>query len=1040
MFKRFYTARFTALLLAGAIAVIAGSLLWHNIAKAQTAKGTDPVDYVQQADGSILATGGIYSHWFDPIQDGMFMDSSGGGFLGAFPHDHSCVEKGHNTAYQCAQNLYTQLQVGSSSSVNTQRKGMVFKKQSDNLYVLEFPALLYLYSHPNAAMSLNRCDIGLEFNGSNRANMIGIPRADGMTSQQCAQEINDMATNWQEHGVPTLPANAVIRGATNTSNSSPTTVRNEQDVYRGIWIPSCIANTTSSSGIEAMNACMEERRKGLAQLSNACSTGGANAAECSRMHTCLSNGGGAKSVKVCESEDPELTSSKANRWLNNDFSQEPNMATISQEEINAVCSNLSNLNEQRTCISNAQAAKTSATTPENPEGEEGGESPPSCVIEGVGWIVCPTLTFLANIADRTYAFLADNFLTIETALVNTDSSSGSGTTGTFEAWRIMLNIANAAFIVFFMFIIYSQVSGMGVTNYGIKKMLPRLIVGAILVNLSFFICQVAVDLSNILGRGIEQILSGVGGQLEVATPDMIRSDQDITSTSNWVGVTATVLAGGVAIYLALPFLAGGLLAGVVALVTVGFLLIARKALVVLLIVIAPLAFVAYLLPNTEKWFTRWRSLFTSMLLVFPVVSLLFGAGKLAGGVLSAAATKDDVIMQIVAQVVVIIPLFAVWGVMKKSMEAAGAVTAKINGIGSKAQGAAKSRGDKAYENSRLGQFKRYRKDERNKRRALIQAGAYSGSNRNPLNWGRNASSAVNRRINASPLSGQFGMRSAAAGEALYDKEEQEAAANILKYQLSDNAVAGLDSDNIHVQALAAESLAKKGDWGAGELAKYIEKGGKITSRSMADTIAGVKNTHAGLGAVGTKAIQHFEDPSATGAFSTTLDDFKTMTGEGIVKLSDETLARQNAKAVEMGAANIGAERAQKLLSNDRLSSTMSAETKKKFESIAAAASSPVPTQIDFGDIRQVVDDKGKISKVQDLRTGQEIMRQLHTLSGAEGNVSAKSLRDGAASLSVEQLAELVKHSSSPRASGDVYYEQLNDIAKHELGRRNATKN
>lgn len=47
-------------------------------------------------------------------------------------------------------------------------------------------------------------------------------------------------------------------------------------------------------------------------------------------------------------------------------------------------------------------------------------------------------------------------------------------------------------------------------------------------------------------------------------------------------------------------------------VTIAALLIARKALIVILIVISPLAFVAFLLPNTEKFFSKWRSTFVGL--------------------------------------------------------------------------------------------------------------------------------------------------------------------------------------------------------------------------------------------------------------------------------------------------------------------------------------------------------------------------------------------------------------------------------------------
>ena len=76
----------------------------------------------------------------------------------------------------------------------------------------------------------------------------------------------------------------------------------------------------------------------------------------------------------------------------------------------------------------------------------------------------------------------------------------------------------------FLAIIISQLTGFGISNYGIKKMLPRLIIAAILVNLSIYICQIAVDLSNILGYGLRAGLGGIGDGISAAN-SVLKSGQ-----------------------------------------------------------------------------------------------------------------------------------------------------------------------------------------------------------------------------------------------------------------------------------------------------------------------------------------------------------------------------------------------------------------------------------------------------------------------------------------------------------------------------------
>ena len=74
-----------------------------------------------------------------------------------------------------------------------------------------------------------------------------------------------------------------------------------------------------------------------------------------------------------------------------------------------------------------------------------------------------------------------------------------------------MNAANIIFAIALAVVILSQITGFGVSNYGIKKMLPTLIMVAVLVNLSFFLCQLAVDVSNITGYGIKKIFVELGG-------------------------------------------------------------------------------------------------------------------------------------------------------------------------------------------------------------------------------------------------------------------------------------------------------------------------------------------------------------------------------------------------------------------------------------------------------------------------------------------------------------------------------------------------
>ncbi len=173
--------------------------------------------------------------------------------------------------------------------------------------------------------------------------------------------------------------------------------------------------------------------------------------------------------------------------------------------------------------------------------------------------------------------------------------------GIYLAWVIMRNISNVAFIVAFLVIIYSQLTSVGISNYGVKKMIPRLVIAAVLVNLSFTICAILLDLSNIAGYAFQDAFMGIKNTISTVGEN--------TSTWTWSEVISTALSNGALAIGAITFttellpmlVPAATLAGLTLLLIL-LIMAARQALIIILIIISPLAFVCYLLPGTEKWF------------------------------------------------------------------------------------------------------------------------------------------------------------------------------------------------------------------------------------------------------------------------------------------------------------------------------------------------------------------------------------------------------------------------------------------------------
>ena len=297
----------------------------------------------------------------------------------------------------------------------------------------------------------------------------------------------------------------------------------------------------------------------------------------------------------------------------------------------------------------------------------------SCDVQGIGWFICPVSNWLADGIDYMYSALQQFLKTKPLETTNQNS-------GIYLAWVIMRNISNVAFIVAFLVIIYSQLTSVGISNYGVKKMLPRLVIAAVLVNLSFTFCAVLLDLSNVTGyafqdafMGIKNTISTVGENTGVG---WTWSELIVMILSNGAlagGVVATVAMGAELLPLALSALVG---IGLVLLLVL-LIMAARQALIVILIIISPLAFVCYLLPGTEKWFKKWRDLFFTMLVFFPAFAVVFGGAQLAGIIIIQNATgANGGIMQILGMVVQVIPLALTPIILKLS----GGVLGKFAGF------------------------------------------------------------------------------------------------------------------------------------------------------------------------------------------------------------------------------------------------------------------------------------------------------------------------------------------------------------------------
>ena len=560
--------------------------------------------------------------------------------------------------------------------------------------------------------------------------------------------------------------------------------------------------------------------------------------------------------------------------------------------------------------------------------DEDGEPESSCSgdLGSLGWLICPSMSLGGKLADAGYSSVS-MFLDISPDIFNDNPELG----GAKQAWNFFRDIANVVFVLLFLWVIFSQISNVGVSNYGIKKILPKLILGAILINLSFYICQLAVDLSNILGYALKGVLEGAS--LRAETSDTGLGGGFVAVLTGALGLVGAPLFAFLTV--SVPMLIWTLLSIGAALL----ILVFRQAAVILLIAISPIAFAAWLLPNTESLFKKWVSAFKGLLVVFPVVSLMYGSGKLAGAVLS---NSSGGIMQFVAMCAPIVPLIATPFVIKSSLNSLGSLGAKLSNNGLMNLPSNKLK-DNVMNKSRFADakksFDRYSAKKLAERRSGNSWAHNLKNSNNKFAQTFGKAMTIGTAFDNTRFGRKLGLSDVATNyQEAYDKNAMEKAERALTYQYGGDAEAALKDKKAdkYIRIAAVNQLKRQGAHGADVVANYLRNGGEVDSVSMANALTEMKGSHAGVSEAGVSALKALQsghssfslgqkDSSGNVVGDSAKNEFNSLTKDGVRKLSDEGIAKQSADAIEHSA--ITRKDALRLMKNDRLRSIMSKETK-----------------------------------------------------------------------------------------------------------------
>jgi hypothetical protein len=234
----------------------------------------------------------------------------------------------------------------------------------------------------------------------------------------------------------------------------------------------------------------------------------------------------------------------------------------------------------------------------------------------LAWIFCPVIKLLdvtMNFVDTQIQAMLD----IDTnRYVNDDIK---------KSWATIRNIAYIILIpITLVMVIGTAIGSSMIDAYTVKKAMPRLAIAVIFIALSYEICSFLISLFNTVGYGTLGLMTAPFGD-EVANLTLASLYGTDGGVLEAIMFLPKILLLGPAVLLLLWFF------GTTFLLFVGaafIVLMMRQLFVVGLVLLAPLAILAWIFPGNDKLWKSWWGMFSKLLIMFPLIMGIIAVGRI----------------------------------------------------------------------------------------------------------------------------------------------------------------------------------------------------------------------------------------------------------------------------------------------------------------------------------------------------------------------------------------------------------------------------
>jgi len=178
-----------------------------------------------------------------------------------------------------------------------------------------------------------------------------------------------------------------------------------------------------------------------------------------------------------------------------------------------------------------------------------------------------------------------------------------------KGWIVVRDVCNMFFVVVLLIIAFATI--LGQEEYGAKKMLPKLIMAAVLINFSKMFCGLMIDVASVVMLTFVNAFSaiGAGNILDLLGITTI-TKVDPSATVSFSTIVSAYIFGLIYVLIATVVVASML-----------GMLVMRIVRIWILTVLSPLAFFLQAVPGKgQQYASKWWSEWTSNLIVGPVIA------------------------------------------------------------------------------------------------------------------------------------------------------------------------------------------------------------------------------------------------------------------------------------------------------------------------------------------------------------------------------------------------------------------------------------